>query len=181
LAFPRPAAANVPALKDNDVGVRPTTMRERMEQHRKNPVCAACHNMLDPLGFALENFDAVGKWRTQEGVTAVNASGAFPTGAHEKFDNPSEFRDSLLQHREEFVQTMVVKLMTFAIGRGVEYYDMPTVRRIQADAKAADYRWSAIIAGVVQSPAFQMRRAEAGAPTIKAEKPSKAQREKAGQ
>jgi hypothetical protein len=120
--------------------------------------------MLDPMGFSLENFDAVGQWRTQEGITPVNASGAFPTGEREKFSNPAEFREALLAHRDEFVETLITKLLTYATGRGVEYYDMPTVRAIVKDAKASDYRWSVILNGIVNSPTFQMRKADTATP-----------------
>jgi hypothetical protein len=177
---PPPPPANVPALKEDEAGARPTSMRERMEQHRKNPVCAACHSMLDPLGFALENFDAVGKWRSYEGATPVNASGAFPTGERETFSKPAEFRRALLMHSDEFIETMVSKLLTYATGRGLEYYDMPTVRAIVRDAKAADYRWSAIITGIVRSPTFQMRRADTEAP-MKAGNPTTGKEARIGQ
>ena len=98
-------------------------MRERMEQHRANPVCASCHTRMDPLGFALENFDAIGKWRTTEAGTPIDASGTLPDGA--SFDGPAELRAMLAGRDSEFVTTVTSKLLTYALGRGVEYYDMP--------------------------------------------------------
>jgi len=113
---------------------------------------------MDPLGFALENFDAIGKWRTRDGNADVNSSGAFPTG--EPFSSPAEFRKALVGHREEFVETLAEKLLTYAMGRGVEYYDKPAIRAILRDAGPSEYRWSQLIMGIVKSAPFQMRKAE---------------------
>jgi hypothetical protein len=151
---------NVPQLKDDEKGQIPSSMRAKMEQHRQNPVCASCHAMLDPLGFSLENFDAIGQYRATEGdgVTRIDASGSLPDGR--KFDGPAAFRTALLEQREAIVINVTQKLLTYALGRGAEYYDMPAVRRIVRNASSSDYRWSSIVLGIVQSGPFQMRRSE---------------------
>jgi hypothetical protein len=132
-------------------------MRDRMELHRKNPACASCHVRMDPLGFALENFDAVGQWRTTgEGGAPIDASGALPDGT--QFRGPAGLQQLLLSHREEFAATFTEKLLTYALGRGLEYYDMPAVRTITRQAAAHDYRWTSIILGIVRSTPFQLRR-----------------------
>jgi hypothetical protein len=151
---PPPPPPNVPSLKENgDGGEAPTSVRARMEAHRKNPVCAGCHAKMDPLGFALENFNAIGKWRTTDGGAPIDPAGVLPDGT--KFSNPAEFRQLLLNHRDEFVQTFTEKLLTYALGRGVEYYDMPAVRTIIRDAASGEYRWSSIILEIVKSAPFQ--------------------------
>ena len=158
-APPPPPPRDVPSFEESGPGMVPTSVRARLEQHRKNPACAACHARIDPLGFALENFDAVGKWRTRDGAAQIDASGAFPTG--EAFSGPTEFRGALVGgHREEFVETVVEKLLTYALGRGVEYYDRPVIRAILREAGPSDYRWSALIMGIAQSEPFQMRKAD---------------------
>ena len=159
LGTPPPPPANVPSLKeDNDA--KALTMRERMEQHRKNPVCASCHRLMDPLGFALETYDAIGRWRTTSGVanTPIDASGVLPDGT--KFQGPAELRQILLSRREDFVTTLTEKLLTYALGRGVEYYDFPAIRKITREVAARDYRWSELVLGIVNSTPFQMRRPE---------------------
>ena len=157
---PPPPPPNVPLLKENEAGgAAPTSVRERLEQHRKNPACASCHARMDPLGFALENFDAVGKWRTvSEGNTPVDASAALLDGT--KFEGVVGLRRLLLDRRGEFIGAMTTKLLTYALGRGTEYYDNPAIRKITREAALHDYRWSSLILGVVNSPAFQMRRSE---------------------
>ena len=147
--------ANVPPFPDGE-DMASMSVRQRMEVHRKNPVCAACHSRLDPLGFALENFDAIGRWRQMDGSSAVDASGAFPDGL--KFSGPSEFRKGLLQHQDAFIATVTEKMMTYALGRGAEYYDRPAIRRIARDIGTKDYRWSSLVLGIVNSMPFQMRR-----------------------
>lgn len=163
---PPPPPPNVPALRENGEGEPPTTVRARLEAHRKNPVCASCHAQMDPLGFALENFDAVGKWRADdaEAKTAIDASGTLPDGT--KFEGPVQFRHALLGRRVDFVNNLAQKLLTYGLGRGLEHYDMPVVRQIMRDAAKTDYRWSSLILGVVKSQAFQQRRvaAPAGVP-----------------
>jgi hypothetical protein len=157
---PPPPPANVPPLKENgEGGAPPTSVRARLEEHRTNPVCSACHAPMDPLGFALENFDAIGRWRTTEANAPIDASGIFLDGT--KFSGPAEFRKVLLGHREEFVVTLTEKLLTYALGRGVEFYDMPAIRKIMRDAAASDYRWSSLILGITTSMPFQMRAPQA--------------------
>jgi len=148
---------NVPALKDTGAGGKPASVRERLEEHRKNPVCAACHASMDPLGFALENFDATGKWRTTDAGTAIDSSGVLPNGT--KFQGPTGLRDALLARKEQFVQAMTQKLLAYALGRQLEAFDMPTVRKVVHNARPGDYRWLSIIEGIVQSEPFQMRTA----------------------
>jgi hypothetical protein len=159
-APPPPMPANVPPLDENPSG-RVMTMRERMEEHRRNPVCASCHQIMDPIGFSLENFDAVGTWRTREGGTLgtpIDASGQLLDGT--KVNGPIELRQALLKHPEIFVDTMTEKLMTYALGRGLQSYDMPVVRKIVRDSN--DYRFTSLILGIVNSTAFQMRTADVG-------------------
>ena len=152
---------NVPALSEQRTQTRAPTMRERMAQHRNNPGCAACHTMIDPAGFALENFDATGKWRTvDESFNPIDASGALPDGR--KFEGVAELRAALAARPERFVNTLTEKLLTYALGRGLEHYDMPTVRKILKDAAPDGYRMQAIVAGIVNSYPFQFRAAEPG-------------------
>jgi mono/diheme cytochrome c family protein len=152
---PPPPPPNVPALPDDGDGGKAASMRERMEQHRKNPVCASCHSRMDPLGFALENFDGIGKWRTKgEGETAIDTAATLPDGT--TFNGPSELRSLLLSRRDEFAATVTTKLLTYALGRGVEYYDLPSVRTIVRESAAGDYRWSSIILGIARSVPFRM-------------------------
>lgn len=153
-APPPPPPANVPALEDAAAG-RPASVRERMEAHRKNPVCASCHAQMDPLGLALENFDAIGRWRTTEATTPIDASASLADGS--KFDGPVGVRDLLVNRRERFASTVTEKLLTYALGRGLESYDQPAVRQILHDAGPNDYRWSSLVTGIVNSVPFQMR------------------------
>ncbi len=153
---PPPPPPGVPPLAESNEGQKlPTSIRERMEQHRKNPACAACHSKMDPLGFALENFDGVGQWREDDGESKVDSSGILPDGT--KFSGPAEFRQALLRRPDAFVTTVTRKLLTYALGRGVEHYDMPAVRRIVRESATDNYRWSALILGIVRSMPFQMR------------------------
>src|SRR5262249_47129477 len=140
---------------DDKVVSEALPVRTRLLQHRANAVCASCHNVMDPIGFALENFDAVGRWRTTEEGQPVDASGGLPDGS--KFTGVSGLEEALLKRPEIFVGTMTEKLFTFALGRGVEYYDGPAVRGVVRKAKAADYRFSALIEAMVTSTPFQMR------------------------
>jgi mono/diheme cytochrome c family protein len=156
---PPPPPANVPPFPENKGGDAPRSVRARMEQHRRNPVCASCHSRIDPLGFALENFDGVGRYRTVDDGSAVDASGVLPDGR--KFDGPREFRTALIAGQKGLlVESATEKLMTYALGRGVRAADMPAIRRIVRDASSADYRWSALIVNLVKSAPFQMRRRE---------------------
>ena len=152
---PPPPPPNVPFLKEQSAGDKILTMRERMEQHRANPVCASCHKLMDPLGFALENFDGIGKWRTAEGGTPIDPSGVLPDGT--MFQGPAELRKALLTKREGFVTTVTEKLLTYALGRGLEYYDAPAVRKITREAAPNEHRWSSLILGIVRSTPFQKR------------------------
>jgi hypothetical protein len=154
-APPPPPPSDVPALKESSP-TKPTTVRERLEQHRASPVCASCHARMDPLGFTLENFDPIGQWRDAEHDVPIDAATVLPDGS--KVDGPVAFRNALVARREEFVTNFTEKLLTYALGRGVEYNDAPAVRRIVSDASARDHRWSDIVLGVVKSVPFQMRR-----------------------
>ena len=154
-APPPPPPADVPSL-DESAGATPTTVRERLEQHRANPVCASCHARMDPLGFALENFDPIGRWRDADGALPIDASADLPDGS--TVDGPVAFRNALLERHEEFAGNFTEKLMTYALGRGVAYHDAPAVRAIVRDAGAANYRWSDVILGIVKSVPFRMRR-----------------------
>jgi mono/diheme cytochrome c family protein len=154
---PPPPIPNVGDLKPTSGDGIVLSMRQRMEQHRRSPVCASCHAMMDPLGLSLENFDAVGKWRTLgESSATIDASGVFPDGT--KFQGASGLKQMLLQS-DRFVPTVAEKMLTYALGRGLEYYDAPAVRAIVRNAGRDDYRFSSMITGIVQSPPFTMRRA----------------------
>ncbi len=154
---------NVPALSDRRTQAKTQTMRERMSQHRANPVCASCHSMIDPAGFALENFDAIGRWRTvDESFNAIDATGALPDGT--AFNGANELRTALTSHPDRFVHTVTEKLLTYALGRGVEYYDMPAVRKILKDTAPDGHRIQSIILGIVKSYPFQFRRVDGPAP-----------------
>ncbi|MDA9367167.1 DUF1592 domain-containing protein [bacterium] len=148
---------NVPALETSNDG-KQLTMREAMAMHRENPACRVCHAAMDPIGFSLENYDAVGKWRTQFAGQAIDASGLLPDG--NTFDGPDGLRGLLLERPDDFVGTITEKLMRFALGRSLEYYDMPEVRGIVRAAREDDYRWSSVILGVIKSAPFQMRGTE---------------------
>lgn len=151
---------NIPALDDRKTSARVATMRERMASHRANPVCAACHTMIDPTGFALEGFDAIGRYRrVDEWFNEIDTSGILPDGT--SFDGAAELREALVQHPERFVSTFTEKLMTYALGRGLEYYDMPAVRKIVREAEVSGYGIQSIIIGIVNSYPFQHRRSEA--------------------
>ncbi len=149
---------DVPPLPERGEGGKPVSVRERLEQHRANPVCASCHAIIDPPGFALENFDALGAWRSvDEAGNPVDATATMPSGVN--VEGLSGLRALLLERPEQFAGTVTKKLLAYALGRQLEYYDQPTVRRIVRDAKAEEYRWSSLIVGIVESPAFLMRNA----------------------
>jgi hypothetical protein len=151
---PPPPLPDVPTLKDNTVDGN-LTVRKRLAEHRNNPTCAGCHNLMDPIGLSLEKFDAVGRRRAVETGVPIDASGGLPDGS--SFEDVDGLEAGLLRRPELFVGTFAEKLLTYASGRGVEYYDAPTVRAIVRDAKAQDYRVSAIVLGIVKSKPFQMR------------------------
>jgi hypothetical protein len=153
---PPPPPQNVPPLKDTDVEGRILSMRERMAQHRASPACAGCHQLMDPAGLSMENFDAIGRWRIRtESGSGVDASGGLPDGS--TFTGLSGLRTALLRRPDMFVGTLTEKLLTYGLGRGLEYYDAPSVRAIVAGARANDYRFSSLVLGVVSSDPFQMR------------------------
>jgi hypothetical protein len=155
---PPPPIPNVPPLRATDTSGVVLPMRQRMERHRSNPVCASCHAMMDPLGLSLENFDAVGRWRTLgESSAPIDASGMAPDGT--RFDGPDGLRSTLLRS-DRFVSTLTEKMLTYALGRGLEYYDAPSVRAILRGAAQDDYRFSSLIVGIAQSAPFKMRKAE---------------------
>ena len=153
-APPPPPPPDVPALKDAGVDGQPRSVRERMEEHRKNPACASCHQRMDPLGFSLENFDALGKWRTVSDGAPIDAAAALPDGT--KFQGLDGLRTLLVSHQDEFVRTLTEKLLSYSIGRVVEYYDLPAVRQIAREAAMHNYRWSSLIVGIVKSTPFAM-------------------------
>jgi mono/diheme cytochrome c family protein len=163
---PPPPPPNVPPLKENGTDDKATTVRERMEQHRNNPACMGCHARMDPLGFALENFDAVGSWRTTSDGLPIDASGSLVDGT--KLDGSGGLRKMLLSRGAQFAETFSTKLLTYGIGREVEYYDLPAVRKIVRDAAANGYRWSSVILGVVRSVPFQMSIVNNAAPQMAA-------------
>ena len=148
---------NVPALETSSDG-KILTMREAMVMHRENPACRVCHAAMDPIGFSLENYDVVGKWRREFAGQPIDASGLLPDG--NTFDGPDGLQGLLLERPDDLVGTITEKLMRFALGRSLEYYDMPEVRAVVRAASVENYRWSSIILGVVESTPFQMRRTE---------------------
>ena len=155
-ALPPP---DVPALEETTAGGQALSMREATERHRANPVCASCHRLMDPPGFALEQFDAVGRFRTRTAAnTPIDASGELPDGT--RFDGAAGLRAALAGRPERFVGTLTEKLMTYALGRGLEHYDAPAVRAVTRGAAENDYRFSSLIVGIVKSAPFRMRRAE---------------------
>jgi hypothetical protein len=151
---PPPPPPNVPALEENKVDAT-LSMREQLAEHRANPACAGCHNLMDPVGFALENFDAVGRWREYEDGTSIDVSGGLPDGS--VFNGVGPLEEGLLERPELFVRTLSEKLLTFALGRGIEAHDAPAVREIVRKARSNEYRFSSIILGIVNSVPFQMR------------------------
>jgi mono/diheme cytochrome c family protein len=154
---PPPPPADVPELQAKKDG-KPLSLRAQMEQHRSNAVCASCHARMDPIGFALENYDGVGKWRDEDSGIPIDASGRLPDGT--EFSGPAGLTQLMVgKYREDFVRTVTEKLMTYALGRGVEYYDNPTVRAIARQAALDNYRMSSLIVSIVKSTPFQMRRA----------------------
>ena len=152
---PPPPPANVPPLKEKNELARPLTMRERMEDHRANPACASCHKAMDPLGFALENFDAVGAWRVRDDRVPIDSAGQYVDGS--PADGPVALRSAVLRRPENFVTNLTEKMLVYALGRGIDHRDMPAVRTIVRDARAADYRFSSLVLGIVRSVAFQKR------------------------
>jgi hypothetical protein len=158
LAAPPPSPPpNVPALEETGQDGKPRSVREMLELHRTDPVCASCHARMDPLGLSLENFDAVGQWRTTDAGAPINASGVLLDGT--KVDGPAALRHALVAQKEQFVRAVAGKMLTYAIGRGLEYYDEPAIRGVVRAAAADNYRWSSTILALVKSAPFRMRRA----------------------
>jgi hypothetical protein len=153
---PKPPPPDVPELKENSDTQEFLTVRERLAEHRQNRSCARCHNLMDPVGFALENYDAIGRWRTVDDGIEIDASGSLLDGS--RFDGANELQQALLNRPELFVRTVTEKLLTYALGRGLEYYDAPAIRKIVNDARRENYRFSALILGIVKSTPFQMRK-----------------------
>jgi hypothetical protein len=154
---PPPPPADVPELKAA-VNGKMLSLREQMQVHRANPTCAACHARMDPIGFALENYDGAGKWRGEDAGNPIDASGRLPDGT--EFQGPAGLRQLMLtKYKDDFVRTATEKLLTYALGRGVEYYDYPAVRAIAREASRDNYRMSSLILSVVNSTPFRMRRA----------------------
>jgi Protein of unknown function (DUF1592)/Protein of unknown function (DUF1588)/Protein of unknown function (DUF1585)/Protein of unknown function (DUF1595)/Protein of unknown function (DUF1587) len=151
---PPPPPPDVPQLNENDASGRPRSIREQMEAHRKNPSCAVCHVRMDPLGFSLENFDALGKWRTTIDTLPIDASASLPDGT--RFDGVAGLRRLMNDHQEDFARTLTQKLLTYALGRSLEPSDWPTIRQITRQAAPGAYRWSSLVTGVVSSTAFRM-------------------------
>jgi mono/diheme cytochrome c family protein len=157
LAAPMPAPPpNIPALEASNKGGKPLSVREMLEMHRANPACASCHARMDPLGFSLENFDAIGQWRTTDAGKTINASGVLLDGT--QVTGPAALQHALVAQKQQFVRAVTEKLLTYSLGRGLEFYDAPAIRGIVRDAAADDYRWSAVVLGIVKSAPFQMRR-----------------------
>jgi hypothetical protein len=154
---PPPPPPNVPAL-DEDTIAATLPVRERLKRHRADPACSSCHELIDPVGFALENFDPVGRWRTTDAGRPVDVTGGLPDGS--EFAGVAGLEQALLARPELFVRTMTEKLLTFALGRGIEYHDAPAIRKIVRDARDDDYRFSKLVLGIVNSVPFQMRSAQ---------------------
>jgi len=154
---PPPPPPNVPALPETPIGDKELSMRQRMEQHRSNPACAGCHRLMDPIGLSMENFDAIGRWRDRyDGGAPIDAKGGLPDGS--TFEGVAQFKQALLKQPQAFVSVMTERLLAYGLGRGLEYYDAPTVRSIVRGARKDNYRFSALIEGIVSSVPFEMRR-----------------------
>jgi hypothetical protein len=150
---------NVPPLRENPTVGKVLTMRERMAEHRANPACSSCHQLMDPIGLSMENFDAVGRWRNRgEGDTPIDPAGALPNGA--TFEGASGLKSALLSQSDAFVTTFTEKLLTYGVGRGLEYYDAPAVRAITREARNNEYKFSSLVLGIVKSTPFQLRRSQ---------------------
>ncbi len=156
-AAPPPPPADVPSLRTETAPGKPLTLREAMTQHRAAPACAGCHARMDPIGFAMENFDAVGRWRERDGQQPIDATGVFPEGT--KFEGIAGLKKELLRQPEQFVGTVTERLLMYAVGRNLQYYDAPTVRAVMRDAEPANYTLASLVLGIVKSRPFQMREA----------------------
>ena len=159
---PPPPPKDVPPFKEVGLNDKPQSVRDRLEEHRKNPACASCHAMMDPIGFSLENFDAVGLWRTNDGGFKIDSAGKMFDGS--KLDGPVSLRNAILNHSDAFLGAFTESMLAYGLGRVIDYRDMPFVRGVEKDAAKADSRFSAFVLGIVKSPPFQMRRAEDAEP-----------------
>jgi hypothetical protein len=155
-APPPPPPPNIPALKEKDDGGKAFTMREAIEKHRANPVCAVCHNRMDPIGFGLENFNPIGQWRTEDAGQVIDSSGMLPDGSG--FKGPAELQQALLRQSGVIATAFTQKLLTYALGRDLAYYDMAAVREIVGKSAESDYNFSALVTGIAGSLPFRMRR-----------------------
>jgi hypothetical protein len=156
---PPPPPPNVPELEESDEAAATGSLRQRMEAHRSNAVCASCHRPMDALGFAFENYDGVGRWREKDGKFPIDPAGETPTG--KPFASPAELKKALSsEDRDLFTRALAEKLLTYALGRGLEYYDKCTVDDLWAATAKEDYRFSALVKAIVHSDAFQKRRAK---------------------
>jgi hypothetical protein len=154
---PPPPPADVPPFPENPEGVKPRAIREILEEHRRNPACASCHAVMDPLGFALENFDATGQWRKKDHSGPIDPSGVLADGT--KVDGPVALRQALMKQQDRFAHTVAEKLLIYGLGRGLDHYDMPVIRGIVRESAKSDYKFSALILNIVKSTPFQMKRA----------------------
>ncbi len=154
---PPPPPPNVPTLDDSKVG-QSVSLRQQLEAHRKDAVCASCHSRMDPLGLGLENFDAIGAWRAKDGQIAIDASGTLPDGR--TFNGPDGLREILTSQKDMFAECVVDKMLTYALGRGLERYDRRTVREIAKKASATNYRFSSVVLEIVKSLPFEMRQGD---------------------
>jgi len=152
-----PPPPNVPPLDEAKVGTA-MSLRQQMESHRTNPICASCHSRMDPIGFGLENFDAIGRWRTEDGKFPIDASGTLPDGR--KFNGPAELENVLMANRDAFAQCLTEKMLIYALGRGLEPYDRPAVKSIAAQVAKDNYRISSLVLGIVNSLPFQERKGD---------------------
>jgi len=161
---------NVPVIKEKPVdttgNTKAPTMREIMAMHTTNPSCATCHKIFEPMGIALENFDAVGAWRTHDGDNAIDASGVLVDGT--KVDGVNTLRGSLVRYSDQFERVVTEKLLTYALGRGIEFQDMPTVRSIVRESAPSNYKFSSLVLGIVKNPVFQMNMKTAPVKTVAA-------------
>jgi hypothetical protein len=153
---PPPPGAGI--LKNDGKVITSASLRERLEQHRQDPTCASCHVRMDPLGFALENYDGIGAWRTKDGSFKIDATGKLPDGA--TFDGPAELKKLLVSRKKQFVQCLTEKMLTYALGRGLESYDQCAVEEIAAKVEKENYRFSSLVMGIAESGPFQMRNGE---------------------
>jgi hypothetical protein len=155
---PPPPPNGVPKLPEVHGVEKAVSMRERLAQHRADPACAGCHKLMDPAGFALENYDAIGRWRTQEAGKVIDASGGLPDGA--AFSGAEGLQQALMSRPEAFVSTMTEKLMTYSLGRGATEADAPAIRKIVRDSSEGGYHFSSLVLGIVNSTPFEMRRTQ---------------------